>query len=67
MKRTRHFREIGVRLECGHVARINTSRYRVSADVRACIVGHYVRRGVWCLPCGAKCQIVEDVGVFRAT
>ena len=64
-RRRRFFREVHVRLDCGHVTEINTSRFRVSKDLAAIIVLGRARRGCWCLKCGAMMMPTEFLGVFR--
>ena len=66
MSRKRHFREIRVKLECGHVAHLNTSRFRVSEALAAILFGDAIRDGAWCHECEARCQPVEYLGVYRA-
>lgn len=66
MNRARHFRAVRVRLECGHEKDLNTSRYRVSADLASLVVMDAVRSGVWCSECAATCMPVASLGVVRA-
>lgn len=65
MARKRHFRALLVRLECDCQVKLNTSRYRVSKDLAACLMGDAVRKGVWCYRHGGKCHPVEFLGVVR--
>ncbi len=65
MIRRRFFRELLIVLECGHEARLNTSRYRVGKATAAILLGDHARKGVWCFPCNACCSIIEFRGVVR--
>ena len=65
MKRRRFFRAVRVKLECGCNYDINTSRWRVTKDLAACIVGDALRKGCWCHKHGGTCQPVKFLGVVR--
>lgn len=63
--RKRYFRAMRFRLECGHRAVEHTCWWRLDARRASCLVGGYVRRGVWCDKCKAHCQLVEYLGTCR--
>jgi len=66
MKRRRlYFRGLRFKLECGHVEEETTSFYRLSKSRAACLVGSFIRRGVFCDKCKALCQVVEYLGTCR--
>jgi hypothetical protein len=63
--RQKHERALEIRLECGHIVKKDTGRYRVSVDLRCLQYNEHVRRGVWCPDCDANMQPVELLGVTR--
>ena len=65
MMRSSHDRAIVIGLECGHAYSESTCRYRVQEFVASAIVGHLVRRGVWCKECHAQCQPLRYLGTCR--
>jgi hypothetical protein len=64
--RTKNFRVIRVRLECGCSSDLFTGRYRVSKALVGILAQDAVRRGVWCAKCKARCLPTELVGVVAA-
>jgi hypothetical protein len=67
MKRRRFDRFVRVQLECGCLADLHTGSYRVSATQKALVLGHAVRRGVWCLTCKGCCMPVKFVATVAGT
>lgn len=64
-RKRRYFRGVKMRLECGHVEVRGTSFFRLSEGRAACIVGSYIRKGVFCKQCKAICQPEQYLGTCR--
>ena len=62
-KRKTYFQAVVMELECGHIAEIRTSFYKLWKTRAICIYSHYIRSGCLCQKCQAICQPVKYLGV----